>query len=99
MASRFLRALLSVVMDATSTSVNASLSWKHKELREEADIAARAQAENLRDLDLDGQDERVEDEEEPVELGASEEEGGDDWEDAADRGKIFPTPQSLMKKS
>eukprot|EP00854_Cymbomonas_tetramitiformis_P004950 gene4950-6033_t len=40
------------------------------------------------DLDLDGQDERVEDEEveEPVELGASEGEGGDDWEDAADRG-------------
>ncbi|KAK3242973.1 hypothetical protein CYMTET_47360 [Cymbomonas tetramitiformis] len=53
-------------------------------LREEAETAASAQAENLRDLDLDGQ-EGVEDEEEDerVELGASE--GGDDWEDAAYR--------------
>ncbi|KAK3260615.1 hypothetical protein CYMTET_30437 [Cymbomonas tetramitiformis] len=71
-------------MDATSTRV----IELEAQLREEADIAARAQAESLRDLDLDGQDERVEDEEEPVELGASEREGEDDWEDAADRGVL-----------
>ncbi|KAK3248268.1 hypothetical protein CYMTET_42261 [Cymbomonas tetramitiformis] len=82
-------------MAATSTSV----IELEAQLSEEADITARPQAENLRDLDLDGQDERVEDEEEPADLSASEGIGGDDWEDAADRGKISPTPQSLRKKS
>ncbi|KAK3249533.1 hypothetical protein CYMTET_41039 [Cymbomonas tetramitiformis] len=70
------------VVDATSTSV----VELEGQLREEADIAAKAQAENLSDLDLHGKDERVEDVEEQAELGASEGEGGDDWEDAADRG-------------
>eukprot|EP00854_Cymbomonas_tetramitiformis_P022388 gene22388-27013_t len=56
----------------------------------------RSFAENLRDLDLDGQ-EGVEDEEEDerVELGASE--GGDDWEDAAYRGVLTSKHNPALK--
>ncbi|KAK3236052.1 hypothetical protein CYMTET_53788 [Cymbomonas tetramitiformis] len=68
-------------MDATSTRVVELESHQ----REEAEAAA--QAENLGDLELGDQDEGVEGvEEEKRDASDPPSEGGDDWEDAADRG-------------